>query len=1072
MALPGATATQNVVRGWDVTDVAVSGSNIYAAVVNDTAAAIGTVAVGEWALARSTNGGATWAITDLGLAAATWIVDIVPSPREVNTVYVAVSDGLGTDVTPPTGVNRIMVSTNGGAAFTRVYTLPSDLNIISMDVTYYGTAHLTMIGTDANVLAAAGDARSVLLLDEAPAIPTWTNQGDTTATWTGVVSAGKFSTDFANDRMMTVVADNGVDVLITQRAGAGAWGAGVAIAGSGLPVLVAPVPGAGIAFPGDFNRTGNNIFYVNLNTGTGAVTDDVYEIDYLAANALDLNCGGAGTATPVASIAVSGSAGAARIIAGVDAAAPAAAAVVRRSSDSGGTWAAAAKAPSGGAGATGATAFVANGTDGTTVYAGTTGESPFAAPGTPDGASSDESAFSISTDSGANFNQRSLIDTDINTIDGVVIAGTGTDLFMVTSSAAGAVPMSSLWRTSSPTTGGDWWRVFLRQNDVAGGTMPWMVAGASPTYDADGSIWVAIDDPTLLATAPDILAWYSSNRGDSFTATLNRITLDSAGAATLGDVQAMAVASPTSVFLGDIFGDVIRTANRGRNWYPVATGAVPVVSMALAPGSATNLLVGGAAADVWESTDGAQTFAALGGALTGGNVYVAYDPNTATNSLRYAGDAAGDFFRYSSAAVGWQNIANDTQDFDADLVTAETIAAAGAGLITGIAAQAGPSGLPATLYAADFVAGAGVWRSINPDTTTAANVFLEYTGVAANPTAASTLGDDGTAIAARQGLWTQQTAGTNRVWALDTSGGPAAEVLYTYTDNLIIQPTVNAPTNVTQTAFTLNWNAMTGATSYDVQFRIKGAGVGFAAAAASPNVNTFCILTAATDAIAAGTTYEYRIRATTPDDSYWSATGELTTQLGARPWNPGMNPAGNISVSPAPGATASTLRPIFQWNGATGATGYELKVSTSADMSVLLIDLTGGAALGAGQTAYQVPAASPLTDGATYYWQVRAAMGTTQYSPWSDVFAFTVAIPVTQPPVTIPPQSTPTFILPTPTYSVPPATTITITQPPATTITIPPTPTPPTPSWVWVIIAIGGVLLIVVVVLIARTRKV
>jgi hypothetical protein len=86
-------------------------------------------------------------------------------------------------------------------------------------------------------------------------------------------------------------------------------------------------------------------------------------------------------------------------------------------------------------------------------------------------------------------------------------------------------------------------------------------------------------------------------------------------------------------------------------------------------------------------------------------------------------------------------------------------------------------------------------------------------------------------------------------------------------------------------------------------------------------------------------------------------------------------------VSPANAGTISQVRPSFQWNSVSGATGYRIQVSDTSDMSHLL-----STALVA-VTSY-TPAAS-LPRNVTLYWRVRAE-GPNGPSRWSARFNFLI----------------------------------------------------------------------------------
>jgi hypothetical protein len=146
-------------------------------------------------------------------------------------------------------------------------------------------------------------------------------------------------------------------------------------------------------------------------------------------------------------------------------------------------------------------------------------------------------------------------------------------------------------------------------------------------------------------------------------------------------------------------------------------------------------------------------------------------------------------------------------------------------------------------------------------------------------------------------------------------------------------------------------------------------------------------------------------------------------------------------MAPRAGATGIAVTPGFAWGAVPGATSYNIEVSTVPTFATLV---------GTKQTttipafAWTTPA---LTNNTTYYWRVIAVTATGTSDPVISVFT-TVAAQVTTPPVTIPTQP---VVTPTITVEIPEET---------------------TPAYIWAIIGIGALLVIVVIVLIVRTRRV
>jgi hypothetical protein len=191
-------------------------------------------------------------------------------------------------------------------------------------------------------------------------------------------------------------------------------------------------------------------------------------------------------------------------------------------------------------------------------------------------------------------------------------------------------------------------------------------------------------------------------------------------------------------------------------------------------------------------------------------------------------------------------------------------------------------------------------------------------------------------------------------------------------------------------------------------------------------------------------------------------------------------------------ATTPLTNIAFTWNSAAAAplfaNNYEFVLSANSDLSNPIIDAK------VNNTAYNYTGAD-LTAGTSYFWQVTALNGNTPVAQ-SVVGAFMASSAGAggQTTVTVTPTTytTTTIIIPTPvttivTNTLPAPTTITtnvtVTTIPITTVTtnvttvtspvtiVPPATKTITPTWIWGIIGVGAILVIVVIVLIVRTRR-
>jgi len=190
---------------------------------------------------------------------------------------------------------------------------------------------------------------------------------------------------------------------------------------------------------------------------------------------------------------------------------------------------------------------------------------------------------------------------------------------------------------------------------------------------------------------------------------------------------------------------------------------------------------------------------------------------------------------------------------------------------------------------------------------------------------------------------------------------------------------------------------------------------------------------------------------TAPAFGPWSDTYTVTTELvaPALPNAPAMVGAVGEGSTRA-GGWGVSLQPTFYWQPIQNATTYEFQLATDTAFSDLVVDATGGKALGDVQ-AYQYD--GTLSYDTAYFWRVRALSASSQTS-WSQVQGFTTLTEEVAPTGTAQPTGQPTF---------------TFTQPAETTVTN--VTETIAPAYIWAIIVVGAILVIAVIVLIVRTRR-
>ena len=263
----------------------------------------------------------------------------------------------------------------------------------------------------------------------------------------------------------------------------------------------------------------------------------------------------------------------------------------------------------------------------------------------------------------------------------------------------------------------------------------------------------------------------------------------------------------------------------------------------------------------------------------------------------------------------------------------------------------------------------------------------------------------------------------------DTAG------LWTYTDTLAVPVTGVGASGIatTQTSFlsivtgtstaTIFWDEIANADSYTYEVGTTDPGKDLFSASGTSTDETSVALTG----LDPDTVYYVSVWVDAPVSSF---VGQFSF---ATP------PTAPIIQGPGPSATNIPVNPTFQWSSVSGATSYTVELSTTPDFANKTV-------LDSAIPVIVWDTNAPLANGTDYYWSVQATTANGTSAKTYGVFTTKLA---EEPPVTV-----------------------TTTTQPNITLTQLPAPDQETPGYIWIIIAIGGILTVLVIVLIVRTRRV
>ncbi|MFC1957606.1 WD40/YVTN/BNR-like repeat-containing protein [Chloroflexota bacterium] len=628
------------------------------------------------------------------------------------------------------------------------------------------------------------------------------------------------------------------------------------------------------------------------------------------------------------------------------------------------------------------------------------------------GTSGDESCIAVSTDSGYSWTDTALIDTSLTVMSDFAVNADSSKIYLTTYDSTGD---TSVWLKD-----GDWTRIFSQQGNSA----------ASINSTASFLVGIAPENDSVayISSMNSTNMWVTKDAGLSWTAV-------PAQSITGGDTVLDFVVESADVVYAIDNDSITKTSNSGASWGTAKRPADSMVTATISLAPNGDVLVGGSDGYVAFSKDNGSTFTRITDRTDTGNIaHVVADKDYADNNIIY---------------VGADNTIERGEATKDKTWVARTPTLPTNSIVMGIGQSDG-----VVYVLTDNGTNGRVYRALNLQTA------------------------DNAALA----LWSYyEGAGEryNRVaGALKISSGPELWAIDTDTpslESLLDEIALQAPTLVTPTNGDIVPVNVKSGNAYDVTFtwdRYSDTDItGMTLQVATDTVfeglvydNDFTGIDSdvvsqvvgpnqvspRTASFNPGTTYYWRVRVsgTTPAYSPWSETGtfEVETLVEKAIFN---------IVSPVLGSTGVPVNPTLVWSAYEGAIRYEVAVSEFADFSILEFSKP------VDTTFYNVE--DTLANSTTYYWRARGVTGEPAKAglaapggPWANGIFTTEAKAVEPAP--------PVVIEPTPPA---PEKEIQIVEVPM------PAPAPAIPSYMlWIIIAVGAVLIIALIVLIVRTRRV
>jgi hypothetical protein len=687
----------------------------------------------------------------------------------------------------------------------------------------------------------------------------------------------------------------------------------------------------------------------------------------------------------------------------------------------------------------------------------------------------DESAFSVSRDDAVSFNQIGLIDTDIDILWDVAVCPDCSVIYLATINTevqSGAFPCGegfgtgycdcdSVWR--SYDDGDTWERIY----HGAWGGYPLLRLPCDAVEDCCDQDPVAPSGTVYLAIQYTNDIFYSRDCGQCWNVP----------PATKITIQDVAVESENIVYVIDTESNFSKSTQYGRRWSDAVDMGLDSSWTITACCNEGFIVVGPAANDkvAW-SDDGGETWNQTDTLPADATslIQVACDPNCP--NIVYAAAYWGGIYRTDLTDGSWTDM-----DTVATYYTGLAVAHTGGALYAScfyipIDNDPVPDGdycLDRRIVDIDDPGGfdtlrSGVARNLTPcETACCGTEDWDYLicGLGDGPT------EYFMAMPSALRLCGCLSADTNSIlWAIDwisydvTDGSDGA--LWSYEDCAAKHgPTLTAPADGSvidceacegcgASPFTLKWERLCLACSYDIQIMDEDGNlivewVDKTITGDPPELyvdsgsiyleletdGTTIYLPTGEGVLECGNTYTWKVREANTScecvHSPWSETWTFTVAVGSVDAIKLLAPTGG-----ALGVPISNIG--FSWSSVPDASSYSFVLSGNAALTGALVsqDLSS--------TAFNF--VGPLDYGKSYYWQIKA---------WKDSVLLTTSMvgvfsTMAEPEEAPPPVEVTTT--PAPTLEIPPAEQI-------------------TPTWIYAVIAVGAVLVILVIVLIVRSRR-